>query len=69
MFAKASHPVVASEQAILFFVYCDDVAGMRAALETAGVAVGPIERPFYSPRGEFRVSDPDGYGLTFTHVA
>ena len=29
----------------------------------AGVAGGEIKSPFYAPRGEFRVEDPDGYVL------
>ena len=68
MLAQASHPVVAEEQAVLFYVYCDDVEGFRTALVEAGVKAGPITRPFYAPRGEFRVTDPDGYALMVTHT-
>lgn len=56
------------EQAVLFYVYFDDVAATRSPLEKAGVAVGPIEHPSYSPGGEFRVRDPDGYVLMITHT-
>ena len=59
MVAKASHPVAAEKQAVLFSVHFDEIPGIR---------VGPIEHPFSGPRGEFRVTDPDGYGLFFTHV-
>ena len=68
MLGLATAPVVAGEQAVLFYLYCDDVAATRAALEEAGVTVGPIQYPFYAPRGEFRVSDPDGYVLMVTHT-
>jgi hypothetical protein len=68
MLALAGEPVVAAQQAVLFYLYCDDVAGTRAALQQAGVDVGPIEYPFYAPRGEFRVQDLDRYVLMITHT-
>jgi catechol 2,3-dioxygenase-like lactoylglutathione lyase family enzyme len=68
MLAHASDPVVASQQAILFYVYCDDVAEERKRLEAAGVRVGEISYPFYARRGEFRIEDPDGYVLMITHT-
>jgi predicted enzyme related to lactoylglutathione lyase len=68
MLALASEPVVANQQAVLFYLYCDDVGATRAALRHSGVDVGPIEYPFYAPRGEFRVGDPDGYVLMITHT-
>jgi len=58
----------ASQQAVLFYLYCDDVAATRAELQIAGVAVGEIRYEFYAPRGEFRVEDPDGYVLMITHT-
>lgn len=63
MVARATEPVMASQQAVLFYVYCDDVVVMRAQLQEAGLSAGPIEHPFYAPRGEFRIEDPDGYVL------
>jgi hypothetical protein len=68
MLALADEPVIAGQQAVLFYLYCDDVASTRAHLEESGVPVGPIEYPFYAPRGEFRVHDPDGYVLMITHT-
>jgi catechol 2,3-dioxygenase-like lactoylglutathione lyase family enzyme len=47
---------------------CADVAAFRSMLEEAGVNTGPIQHPFYAPRGEFRVTDPDGYVLMITHT-
>lgn len=66
MVARADAPVIAEQQAVLFYLYCDDVAATRSAIERAGVAVGEISYPFYAPRGEFRVHDPDGYVLMVT---
>jgi hypothetical protein len=68
MLALESHPVIAEQQAVLFYVYGDDVSATRSTLEEAGVPVGPIAYPFYAPRGEFRVTDPDGYVLMITHT-
>lgn len=67
MVTRADEPVEAGQQAVLFYLYCDDVTATRAALEQAGVPVGSIQYPFYAPRGEFRVEDPDGYVLMIMH--
>jgi len=68
MVALADGPVVPSQQAVLFYVYCEDVAGMHAELGRNGVAAGAMDYPFYCPRGEFRVTDPDGYTVMVTHT-
>ena len=39
------------------------VPAYHEQLERAGLDVGVIECPFWSPRGEFRLADPDGYCL------
>jgi len=63
MVGQASGPVDASQQAILFYLYFDDIAQARAALVARGHAPGEIRYPFYMPDGEFRLEDPDGYVL------
>ncbi len=68
MLAQATEPVDPGKQAVLFYVYCPDVAAFRRMLIDAGVDAGPIQSPFYAPRGEFRVTDPDGYVLMVTHT-
>jgi predicted enzyme related to lactoylglutathione lyase len=68
MVGRADAPVVPDHQAVLFYLYCDDVVATRDAVAGAGIAVGDISYPFYAPRGEFRVSDPDGYVLMVTHT-
>jgi len=68
MLAAASHPVVAEQQAVLFYVYTDDVAAAQASLAEAGLGPGEITTPFYAPRGEFRLVDPDGYVVMITHT-
>jgi len=68
MLARASEPVDPKAQAVLFYLYCDDVATFRTRLLESGVEAGPVNHPFYAPRGEFRVTDPDGYALMVTHT-
>ncbi len=68
MLAQASEPVDPEKQAILFYVYCDDVQAFRSTLLGVGVEAGPMQYPFYAPRGEFRVTDPDGWVLMVTHT-
>ncbi|HEU4436973.1 MAG TPA: VOC family protein [candidate division Zixibacteria bacterium] len=68
MVTRASESVDARAQAVLFYIYCEDVPTFRGELQKNGVMVGEIEYPFYAPRGEFRVTDPDGYCLMITHA-
>ena len=68
MLSRASAPILPEEQAVLFYLYFDDVGETRRTLEDAGIACGPISYPFYCPRGEFRVTDPDGYALMLAHT-
>lgn len=68
MIGKASDPVAASAEAVMFYMYCDDVAAKREELIRAGIAAGAITRPFYAPRGEFRVEDPDGHVIMISHT-
>lgn len=68
MFARAAAPVVAEQQAVLLYVYYDDVSAARDALMHAGIDVSELTTPPHSPRGEFRVDDPDGYAIIVTHT-
>ena len=68
MLTLASEPVIPEQQAVLFYLYCEDVAAMHAQCEADGLAPGPIAHPFYNPHGEFRLTDPDGYVVMVTHL-
>lgn len=68
MLGKADEPVVPEQQAVLFYVYCEDVPAMHAQLTAAGLGPGPIATPFYNPKGEFRLVDPDGYVVMVAHL-
>jgi len=63
MLALASGPIDAGSQAVLFYCWTPDVAGLHDELAAAGVTVGDVAYPFHMPSGEFRVEDPDGYVL------
>ena len=68
MLARAGHPVIAEQQAVLFYLYCEDVGAMHESLCAAGIEAGPIAKPFYNPEGEFRLVDPDGYVVMVAHL-
>src|SRR5262249_43873901 len=68
MLARSARPMNPGAQDVLFYMYAPDVAAYRSELEAKGVKVGPLKYPFYSPRGEFRIDDPDGYTLFVSHA-
>ena len=63
MFARASEPVIAGQQAVLFYLYSPNLIALRDHLLAIGVKASPITYPDYMPKGEIRVDDPDGYCL------
>ena len=68
MFSLSGRPMNPGAQDVLFYVYAPDVAAYRTELEAKGVIVGPMQYPFYSPKGEFRVEDADGYTVFVSHA-
>ncbi len=67
MLARSGREMNPGAQDILFYMYAPDVTAYRADLERKGVKVGPMSYPFWSPRGEFRIDDLDGYALFVAH--
>jgi catechol 2,3-dioxygenase-like lactoylglutathione lyase family enzyme len=63
MLAVASEPVVAEAQAVLFYLYTDDVVGLRDQLIRDGLDPSGVRHPPHMPAGEIRLRDPDGYVL------
>lgn len=63
MLTRGDEPVIASQQAVLFYLYSPDLVALRESLLAAGVKVSVITHPPYMPKGEIRVDDPDGYCL------
>lgn len=84
MLARASGPIDADQQAVLFYMYASDAKALRTHLLASGLADGgayrgqplPLSRvafeithPPYMPEGEFRVMDPDGYCILVGQLA
>jgi len=67
MFLRADHPVDASAQAVLLYMYTPDLTGLREHLLASGVQVPPIRYPGYMPSGEITMADPDGYVVIVAH--
>lgn len=68
MVTQAGAPVDPGQQAVLFYLYADDLPAYRAELQKNGVEAGEVCYPFYAPGGEFGITDPDGYALMVTHT-
>jgi catechol 2,3-dioxygenase-like lactoylglutathione lyase family enzyme len=68
MIALASEPIDAAQQAVLFYLYFDDIQRTHAVLTQLGHSPGEIQYPFYMPQGEFRLLDPDGYVLILAQI-
>ena len=68
MLAKASHPIDADAQAVLFYLYSRDLAGLRKRLLSNGVPAGEIVDGTPGPKEEMGLSDPDGYCLMVAQI-
>jgi catechol 2,3-dioxygenase-like lactoylglutathione lyase family enzyme len=63
MFTRSQQAIDPRVRGVLFYLYANDLPGLREQLVTAGQSPGPIEYPEYLPEGEFSIQDPDGYCL------
>jgi catechol 2,3-dioxygenase-like lactoylglutathione lyase family enzyme len=61
MLARASGPIVARDQAVLFYLYAADLIALRDQLLAKDIKVSAITYPDYMRDGEMRLEDPDGY--------
>jgi catechol 2,3-dioxygenase-like lactoylglutathione lyase family enzyme len=68
MLARADAPMDHREQAVLFYLYTHDLAGLRDQLVARGLAPGEIVDGCPGPRREMRVADPDGYVLMIAQI-
>ena len=68
MVGLADEPVDTRTQAVLFYLYFDDIQATRDALVGLGHAPSAICHPFYMPGGECRLLDPDGYVLMLAQI-
>lgn len=63
MINQAEGPIEVDHSSAALWLYCEDVAVTHALLKARELDVGEISHPFYNPRGEFHVHDPDGYAI------
>ena len=68
MLARADEPIDPRRQAVLFYLYSRDLAGLRRHLLAHGVSAGEIVDGTPGPRQEMRVEDPDGYVLMIAQI-
>ena len=68
MVGLADCPFDSAQQAILFYLYFDNIKETHAALVALGHSPGEIQYPFYMPGGECRLEDPDGYVLMLAQI-
>jgi catechol 2,3-dioxygenase-like lactoylglutathione lyase family enzyme len=68
MLARAHAPIDHRGQAVLFYLYTDDLAGLRDHLVAGGLAPGEIFEGTPGPKQEMRVADPDGYVLMIAQI-
>jgi uncharacterized glyoxalase superfamily protein PhnB len=61
MLTLTGRPLSSEARGIIFYLYVTDMAAYREQILSRGVTVGEVMHPFWSPDGEFRVDDPDGW--------
>ena len=49
------------ELPVVLYLYTPDLVALRQQLIEGGLTVGAITYPWYLPKGEFELRDPDGY--------
>lgn len=68
MLARASHPIERDKQAVLFYLYADDLQALREHLLASGVVVGEIRDGSPGPAREMGLDDPDGWCLMVAEI-
>ena len=68
MLAQRGAPIDHREQAVLFYLYAHDLAGLRDHLVAQRAAPGEIVDGTPGPKQEMRVTDPDGYVLMIAQI-
>jgi catechol 2,3-dioxygenase-like lactoylglutathione lyase family enzyme len=68
MLARADQQIDPLEQAVLFYLYVQDLNAFRSHLISKGVRAGKIVDGTPGPTREMRLTDPDGYCLMVAEV-
>lgn len=62
MFASDTESAkVEKESTVVLYMYAENLVKLRDELLAKGVKVSEISHPFYMPKGEVCLNDPDGY--------
>ena len=61
MLGLSGQPLNPGPRNMMFYLYVSDMPAYREQIISRGVTVGEVTHPFWSPNGEFRVDDPDGW--------
>ena len=68
MLARAQAPIDRAHEAVLFYLYADDLSALRDRLVADGVQVGEIRDGTPGPSNEMGLADPDGYCLMVAQI-
>jgi hypothetical protein len=68
MLARASLPIERDKQAVLLYLYADDLQALREHLLGSGVVVGEIRDGSPGPAREMGLDDPDGWCLMVAEI-
>ena len=68
MLARASLPIERDKQAVLFYLYADDLPALREQLLAKGVVAGEIRDGSPGPAREMGLDDPDGWCLMVAEI-
>lgn len=68
MLARAQAPIDRAHEAVLFYLYADDLSALRDRLVADGVQVGEIRDGTPGPSNEMGLTDPDGYCLLVAQI-
>lgn len=68
MVNQSDGPIEATHSSASIWLYTRDVEATHQLLKSRGMDVGDVEHPFYNPRGEFHLHDPDGYAIFVAHA-
>jgi catechol 2,3-dioxygenase-like lactoylglutathione lyase family enzyme len=63
MVSTDGDPIDPARQGVLFYLYSNHLAALRAQLLAADIQTGEIEDGTPGPKQEMRLTDPDGYVL------
>jgi uncharacterized glyoxalase superfamily protein PhnB len=61
MLTHTGRPLNLGAQEVMFYLYVADMPAYREQVIDRGIEVGELTYPFWSPKGEFRINDPDGW--------